>query len=260
MKVAVLGGKGFVGSAVVRYCAKHAIACDCVEPDNYREFSGCRYDLVINAAGESRKYQVNRDPLADFRYSLEPLLSSFQDFTFSGYVYISSVDVYPDHEDPARNREEAEIDLGMISHYGFHKFMGERMVLHYCPRFLIVRLGGVLGPGLRKNPVYDLLHNLPLRVDEASEYQYLATDFLAGAVLRLAESGKWNEVYNICGSGTVSLREIGDWLGRELCYAVESPLQERYEINNEKIVRLLAVPDSRETVREFILGWKAEKS
>ena len=50
------------------------------------------------------------------------------------------------------------------------------------------------------------------------------------------------------------------WLGRELCYAIENPARERYEINTEKIGRLLAIPDSRTTVREFILGWKAEKS
>jgi len=254
MKVAVLGGAGFVGSAFVRHCENRRIPCDCIDLDNYREFSGGCYDLVINAAGESRKYQVNRDPAGDLAYSLEPLLRSFGDFSFSGYVYISSVDVYPDHEDPELSREEVEIDLRRISHYGFHKYLGERMVIHYCPRFLIIRLGGVLGPGLRKNPVYDLIHNLPLRVDEASEYQYLTTDFLAGVVFNLAGTESWNEIFNVCGTGTVSLAEVRNWLGRDLSYAGEARSRERYEISNEKISRLFPVPDSRKTVREFIAG------
>lgn len=254
MKVAVLGGRGFVGSALVRHCEANGIPCDCVDLDNYRSFTGRGYEIVINAAGESRKYQVNRDPAGDLRYSIEPLLRSFADFSFAGYVYVSSVDVYPDHEDPSRNREEEEIDLSRISHYGFHKYLGERMVIHHCPRFLILRLGGVLGPGLRKNPVYDLLYNQPLRVDEASEYQYLDTDFFAGAVFRLLEGENWNQVYNACGMGTVSLAEIRNWLGRDLNYAVENPPRERYEISNEKLGVLFPIPDSRETARKYISG------
>ncbi len=252
MKAAVLGGKGFVGSAFVRYCETEGIACDCVDLDNYQVFAGGEYDVVFNAAGESRKYQVNRDPAGDLRRSLEPLLRSFGDFSYSGYVYVSSVDVYPDHESPSRNREEAEIEPSRISHYGFHKYLGERMVIHHCPRFLILRLGGVLGPGLRKNPVYDLLYNQPLRVDEASEYQYLTTDFFAAAVFRLLGGDNWNQVYNACGTGTVSLAEIRNWLGRELSYAVEDPPRERYEISNGKLARILPIPESRASARGFV--------
>ncbi len=259
MKAAVLGGGGFVGSAFVRHCERNGVSCDCVEVDNYRDLAGGEYDLLINAAGQSRKYQVNRDPLGDFRHSLEPLVKSFQDFTFAAYVYISSVDVYPDHEKPDGSREGAGIDLRRLSHYGFHKYLGERLVIHHCPRFLIVRLGGVLGPGLRKNPVYDLIHGQSLRVDESSEYQYLTTDFLAAAVFDLVAGGNWNEIFNICGTGTVSLAEIRGWLGRELSYAVEAPPRERYEISNEKLSRIMPIPESRTTAREFVLKFSEGK-
>ena len=254
MKAAVLGGEGFVGSAFVRNCARLGIDCDCVEPGNYDEFTGGEYDLLVNAAGESRKYQVNRDPAGDLRHSLEPLLKSFGDFAFRRYVYISSIDIYPDPSDPARNREDASVAVDQISHYGFHKFLAEKMVEHYCPSRLIVRLGGVLGPGLKKNPVFDLLHDRPLRVDIESRYQYLHTDTAAAAVFDLVSRGGDNEIYNLCGTGTVSLAEIASWLGKSPSYQAPDPPRETYEVNNEKVIRLFPLPESREIAREFVLA------
>ncbi len=260
MKVAVLGGKGFVGSALVRHCENQRIPCDCIDLDNYAEYSGNSYNLLVNAAGESRKYQVNRDPLGDLRYSLEPLLKSFSDFSFSGYVYISSIDVYPDCSHPDRNLEDTEIDISRLSHYGFHKFLGEKMVEHHCPSWLIVRLGGVLGPGLKKNPVYDLLHDQPLRVHIDSRYQYLSTDTAADAVLDLAGRGIEGGTFNLCGTGTVSLREIRKWLGKTPDYASPDPPREIYEVNNEKVSGLFPIPESRATAREFVLSWNRENA
>lgn len=253
MKAAVLGGEGFVGSAFVRHCRREGIECDSIEPKSYAEYTGRRYDLVINAAGESRKYQVNRDPAGDLRYSLEPLLKSFGDFSFRRYVYISSIDIYPDRSDPSRNREDAAIEVGRISHYGFHKFLGEKMVEHYCPSRLIVRLGGVLGPGLKKNPVFDLLHDRPLRVDIESRYQYLDTDTAAAAVFDLVSRGDDNEIYNLCGTGTVSLAEIASWLGKSPGYLAPDPPRETYEVNNQKVNRLFPLPESRAAARDFVL-------
>ena len=252
MKVGVLGGEGFVGSAFVRYCEREGIGCDVIEPDNYVEYSGREYDLLINAAGESRKYQVNRDPAGDLDYSLKPLLRSFNDFSCGRYVYISSIDLYSDHADPARNREDAALEIDRISHYGFHKFLGEKIVEHYLSSWLVIRLGGVLGPGLKKNPVFDILHDQPLRVHQESRYQYLDTDTAAAAVFELHSRGIEGEIFNLCGKGTVSLREISSWLEKSPRYLDSDPPREVYEVNNEKISRFYPIPESRITAQEFV--------
>jgi nucleoside-diphosphate-sugar epimerase len=254
VKVCVLGGDGFVGSAFIRFCAKQEIDCDCIDLDNYDVFKGSDYDILINTAGNSKKYLSNERPVEDFRFSLEALLRSFFDFSFRKYIYISSIDVYPDHEDPACNREDSVMDIGKISHYGFHKYMGEKMVEHYLSDWLIIRLGGVLGPGLKKNPVFDLINDIPLRVHEDSEYQYLSTDSLAELVFGLIEQGSWGEVFNICGEGTVTLREIRSWLKKSSGYHSDNVSRERYEVSNEKIKQLFDMPDSREVAREFVLA------
>ena len=252
MKVFILGGKGFIGSAFVRFCEKEEIDYDCIDLDNYEAFRGRDCEILINVAGNSKKYLSNERPVEDFRFSLEALLSSFFDFSFSKYIYLSSIDVYADHEDPACNREDSVIDIGKISHYGFHKYLGEKIVEHYLSDWLIIRLGGVLGSGLKKNPVFDLIHDVPLRVDEKSEYQYLLTDYLAELVFGLIERDKWGEIFNICGEGTVSIEEISSWLNKTPQDYNENVSRERYKVNNEKISRLFPMPDSREVARKFV--------
>jgi len=252
MKVLVLGAKGFVGSAFVRAASREGFECLGIDLDNYEAFRGRQADLLVNAAGNSKKYLARSEPREDFRISLCGLLDSFFDFGFRHYVYISSVDVYPDHEDPAASVEDTPIDVARISNYGFHKHLGEEMVRHYLPSWLIVRLGGVLGPGLKKNPVYDLRHGHPLRVDEESRYQYLGTDFLARAVYELARRERWNEVFNACGAGTVSLREIRLLMGAPLRYRLDCPPRERYEIDNTRLSGVVEIPPTRRTVEEFL--------
>lgn len=254
MKVFVLGGKGFIGSAFVRFCGEKEIDYDCIDLDNYSVFTGQSCDILINVAGNSKKYLSNERPIEDFRFSLEALLRSFFDFTFDKYIYLSSIDVYNDHEDPSCNREDSAIDIGEISNYGFHKYIGEQMVMHYLSNWLIIRLGGVLGPGLKKNPVFDLIHDTPLRVDKESEYQYLSTDYLAEVVFGLIEREKWREIFNICGEGTVALKEISSWQKKPPRFHDENVRRERYEVSNEKISQLFDMPDSLQVAKEFVLS------
>jgi len=254
VKIIVLGGKGFVGSGFVRRAAREGLECLCVDLDNYDSCRGASADLFVNAAGNSKKYLAARAPREDFRISLQGLMNSLEDFGFAHYVYISSSDIYADPSRPASSREDAPLEPDRISNYGFHKYLGELLVRRYLPSWLIVRLGGVLGPGLKKNPVYDLIHDVPLRVHERSRYQYLSPDFLARAVFELARRGRWGNVYNAAGSGTISLEEIRRRLGRTLNYQVSDPPVEHYEIDNGKLTGVLEIPATSQTVEDFLAG------
>jgi nucleoside-diphosphate-sugar epimerase len=129
-----------------------------------------------------------------------------------------------------------------------------QLVRHRAPLWLIVRLGGLLGPGLSKNPVFDLLHDVPLRVKEESEYQYISTDRMAEMTFHLIEKEMWGEIFNICGKGTVSLKEIRLWLKKPLRYLGDKVPQERYEVNIEKIGGLFEMPASRDVARDFVFS------
>jgi nucleoside-diphosphate-sugar epimerase len=159
---------------------------------------------------------------------------------------------------PAETKEEAPIDLKRTSNYGFHKLLAEHLVQHYAKNWLIVRLAGMVGPNLRKNPIFDILNNRPLFIHPDSAYQFLGTDAVAGTVWGLCQSGSAGEIFNLAGDGLISPREIAKIAGRELdLSALPSDSAPRVvNVSIEKIRSRFAIPETRKTVREFVHAYK----
>jgi len=213
--VVLLGCRGFVGSAFARHLSQQGISFLGVEAGNYGEGAGpCR--LLIDAAGNSRKYLAEEDPLADFELTVSLVMRTLLDYPAEHFVLISSVDVYPNLDSPESTREDTPIDPLASSAYGFHKLMAELCVRRHARRWSIFRLAGMVGPGLRKNPVFDILHQAPLRIHPDSRYQYMHTDDVASTVWQLIRDGAPGEIWNVCGEGLISPAEIAKLAGRRL--------------------------------------------
>ena len=163
------------------------------------------------------------------------VLRALLDFPCGRYVYLSSIDVYPRVDDRRCNRETASIHPERLSRYGLHKYLAEQLVRGYAPRWLICRLGGMVGEGLYKNSVFDILSDQPLRVHADSQYQYIHTADVARIILSLAGRQSDNGVFNLCGDGCISLAQVAALAGKtELRYAVESPPVERYDVRSRQ--------------------------
>jgi nucleoside-diphosphate-sugar epimerase len=253
-RVVVIGARGFVGSAFVHYLKQHPVELIEVTRQNYPDRAGSRADVVIQAACNSRKYLADDDPVAEFDLSVTHCLRALRDYPASLHVHISSADVYAELANPSANSEESFIDLTRLSHYGLHKLLAEQLVRHYADRWLIVRLAGMVGPGLRKNPVFDVLNRQPLRIHPDSQYQFVATDIVATSAWRLVESGEVNQVYNLCGRGLVSPRQIAGLAGREMDLSLlgADARPRIMDINIDKISRRFEMPSTLNTVRAFI--------
>jgi nucleoside-diphosphate-sugar epimerase len=254
MKVGVIGGNGFLGSAFSRNLKEKSIDYCVIEKDNYDDFVGGKFDLLINANGNSKKFLAAENPLLEFSSTVVSVQRSLLDFKYSMYVLCSTVDVYNNLRDPNFNHENVDIDRGGVSKYGLHKLLAEDLVRNYAKSWLIVRFGGFVGPGLKKNSIYDLVNNVPLRVNIDSAYQYLPTDFAADAVFQLALNKIEKEIFNLCGNGLVSLREVIETLfpAYQVKYYGDNPPVERYEINIGKIIKETAVPDTKNSVFDFV--------
>lgn len=250
MKIAVLGARGFVGSAVFEVL-RARWECVGVDLENYEEWRGRTWDVVVNANGNSKKYLAAQDPALEFDLSVRSVVRSIFDFVAERYVFISTVDVYTEFADARKTREDVEIDTQRQSPYGFHKWLAEQYVRKHGRRWLILRLGGMVGPGLRKGPIYDLLHDVPLRVHLDSRYQYIPTRTVGEVIAKLVEWGVEHEVYNVCGTGTVSLREVRDWLGKR-GNEDEGLERQHYEINNAKLKKIFPVPETTQSVKQFL--------
>jgi nucleoside-diphosphate-sugar epimerase len=249
--IAIIGGHGFVGSAFARYCSRHGLAHTVIGRDNYQSCIGSTWDLVINANGNSKKFLAKDRPLEEFDASVRSVRMSLQDFRARRYVYISTCDVYPDCSAPATTREDVVPDVTRQSPYGFHKYLAEQCVRHAADHWLIFRLGGCVAPGLRKNPIFDILHGQPLWLDPASALQYLATDEAARIVFTLLEKGLDRETFNLCGRGLISLSEVIEAVGRPAQVRPGSP-RVCYDVAIDKLLEQVPVPPSREAVLEFI--------
>lgn len=249
----ILGARGFLGSAITAEARARGYDTVEVEADDYPARAGARADWLINANGNSRKYLSDERPLEDFDLSVRSVAASLRDFRFDRYLHLSTVDVYADKGDPARNAETEPIRPAQLSRYGHHKWLAEELVRFNAASWMVVRMGGLVGPGLRKNAVYDLLRGVPLRVHPDSVFQFLHTRETARIILDLAEAGRWGEVFNLSGEGVISVRDAAAFIpGRAEPVGPAGAAPQRYEVNLQKIRALFPLSTTRETVARFV--------
>lgn len=257
----LIGGNGLVGSGFARVCAALGRPFQILDRQNYSDFMGASCEVLINANGNSRKPLAVQQPLTEFDASVRSVRASLADFRFGQYIHLSSCDVYPDCSAPQLTMEDSSLNIGAQSPYGFHKFLAEQCVQHAAAvqkkPWLIFRLGGFVGPGLKKNAIFDIVHGGPLWLDPASELQFLHTEDCARVVLSLAAAGVRDQIFNLCGRGTVSLQEAMSHSHRNVAVNPNSP-RVRYDVSIEKVrsalrsASLADVPETRETVFRYL--------
>ena len=247
----ILGGRGMLGSAFADYCEKSGRPYTVIARGDYAALRGRSCDIFVNANGNSRKPLASAQPLEDFEASVRSVRASLVDFRYRRYVHLSSCDVYPTCDSAETTREEQTLNPARQSPYGFHKYLAEQCVQHVAREWLILRFGGFVGPGLKKNAIYDILHGGPLYLDPASELQYLHTARAAEIAFRLLDGGVGNEVFNVCGKGVVRLSEVAALSPTPVIAKPGSPLV-RYEISLEKLSRHVAPPETRPEVLAFV--------
>ncbi len=250
----VLGGYGFVGSAICHEAEARGYRVVPIGRADYAQYAGSHCDLLVLAHGSSRKYLAWRDPSADFAASVGQVEAAMNDFRAKAHVLISSIDVYPDVSTPGACRESAQIDPSeVVSPYGRNKLLAEDCLRETAPEWMILRVGGLVGEGLKKNSVRDLLKGDPIWVHPDSGYQYLNSADLARILFDLREGGRTKEVYNVTGSGVITLREIAAWCPHAVLRPeYETLKREWYEVDLTRLQGVLSVPGTYATVRAFV--------
>lgn len=165
MTNALIGYSGFVGSTLRKQAQFDAL----YRSGNIAEVDGQSFDTVVCAAAPAQKWIANRDPEAD-RQTIEGLIGHLARLQCQTFILISTVDVF---KSPMVVDEDTPVDESGLHAYGLHRRMLEKFVEDHFARHLIVRLPGLVGPGLRKNAVYDLLHrNNVSAIDSRGVFQF----------------------------------------------------------------------------------------
>ncbi len=161
----LIGHTGFVGGNLLR---RHAFTHR-YHSANIEELRGREAGLMVCAGVRAVKWWANTHPEED-RAGIETLLDVLRDVRAGTFVLISTVDVYPN---PAGVTEADEPEEEPRNAYGRHRLMVEHFVREHFDKTCILRLPGLFGDGLKKNVIYDLLHDNGLdRVQPESAYQY----------------------------------------------------------------------------------------
>lgn len=164
-KKALIGGSGYVGSTL-RKQTEFALT---YRSTNVGDMKAQAVDMAVCAAAPAQKWIANREPLAD-RQNIEKLIGHLKTLTCNTFVLISTVDVF---KDPIGVDESTSVDETGLHPYGLNRRLIEQFVENHFAKHLIVRLPGLVGPGLRKNVIFDFLNNNNLgAIDSRGVFQF----------------------------------------------------------------------------------------
>jgi hypothetical protein len=162
---ALIGYSGFVGSSLLRQRN-----FDCLyRSTNIQTMIGREFDLVVCCGASAKKWLANKEPERDLR-EIRSLTDVLQTIHAKIFVLISTVDV---SRHPVAFDESSFIDESDLHPYGLHRRALEKFVETTFKAHLIVRLPGLVGPGLRKNVIFDFLnHNNLDLIDSRAVFQF----------------------------------------------------------------------------------------
>jgi nucleoside-diphosphate-sugar epimerase len=164
MKTALIGYTGFVGGNI----DSPENFDDKYNTSNINDIDGKEYDLVVSAATYAEMWRINQEPEKDLE-QINGLIAHLKKVKAKKFVLISTVGVY---KDPNGADEDTPIENGGLTPYGANRWHLEKFVRDNFDA-VIVRLPGVFGKGLKKNVIYDLMHNnMVEKIHHAGTYQY----------------------------------------------------------------------------------------
>jgi nucleoside-diphosphate-sugar epimerase len=165
MNNALIGYSGFVGGSLLRQTRFASL----YRSTNIAEIDNQSFATVVCAGAPAQKWIANREPEDDLR-KIKGLIAHLETIKCQTFILISTVDVF---KDAIGVDENTPVDESGLHAYGLHRRLVEKFVEKNFPNHLIIRLPGLVGPGLRKNVIFDFLHDNNLEmIDSRGVFQF----------------------------------------------------------------------------------------
>lgn len=162
---ALIGYSGFVGSTLLKQKSFNEL----YRSTNIADIRSKSFGTVVCAGAPAVKWLANQHPEQD-QQSIQDLISHLSTIKCEQFILISTVDVF---QKPNQATESTSIDTSGLHPYGLHRYELEEFVKANFSNHLIIRLPGLVGPGLKKNVIYDLLNNNNLEaIDSRGVFQF----------------------------------------------------------------------------------------
>jgi hypothetical protein len=162
---ALVGHTGFVGSNLLAQRGFDRL----YNSKNMRDIRGARLGLLVFAGAQAKKWWANQNPEAD-RAGIEDALGHLRHVSAKRVVLISTVDVLPSVDGLTEDFDAAS---AKTHPYGENRLHLEVALRQTFETVHVIRLPALFGQGLKKNVIYDLLHdNLLDKINPHSAFQY----------------------------------------------------------------------------------------
>lgn len=163
---AIVGHTGFVGSNLCRQTVFESF----FNSSNIQNIEGKTFGTLVFSGAPANKWMANKAPQQDWQ-NLQQIMALLKTVQAKQVVLISTVDVIPPSDTP----QDETVDCTSSSNhaYGIHRLALEQFMRAQFAQTLVVRLPGLFGPGLKKNVIYDLVHdNMLASINLDSSFQY----------------------------------------------------------------------------------------
>ena len=176
---ALIGFTGLVGGTLQRARGFDLL----INSKNTNDLRGGSFDLVVCAGVPAAKWIANAQPEND-RNVIAGIRDALDTTEIRELILISTIDVYCD---PSASCDEDDvIDASRNHSYGRHRLELERWLANRFPKTRVVRLPALFGEGLKKNVIFDLLHdNQTEKINPLSAYQWYPLRRLASDIERI---------------------------------------------------------------------------
>jgi len=257
----LIGGKGLVGSGFARYFKRKKINHKIITRKNKKSFYGKKCDIIIDCNGNGSKRKANLNPSFDFEASVKSVVEILNNIKFKKYVYISTIYTYKNLKNKKNTSENNQKNSDKISPYGFNKRIAELYIKKLSPKYLILRLPFIIGPGLRRNSVYDLTHFKKTFYTFNSQINWIHTDTIANSVMHLIQKNIYNQTFNLASKNSISISQVAKLceINRDDIILTNRTFEKTY-INCNKIQKYVSLSDSINEVSKYISEFKINKN
>ncbi|MBF0304265.1 MAG: NAD(P)-dependent oxidoreductase [Alphaproteobacteria bacterium] len=252
----VIGGRGLVGSAVVRRLTALGRAFRVIGREDAQSVMGTSCDVLFYCNGNAMKGKANANPWFDFEASVASAARYVMGIEAGLVAHVSSIDVYSDPTTRRGTDETAAIDRARLMPYGFNKLMAEDIVRRYARSHLVFRLAGLVGPGLAKNPVYDwVTPGKKVMISPDSVLNFMHTDIIAETMLALIDAGVRDDTFNVASRDSVRIGDLERITGASTDYTDDARSHtQTYHIAVDKVSARFPMPSSEECIRRHVAG------
>lgn len=208
-------------------------------------------DIIIHCAFNSSQ-RVTSDSLYEYIKDNVFLTKELIDIPHKRFIFISSIDVYPN--DNKKHREDEIIDTNSVQGiYALTKLISESLVKNRSSNYLILRCSSLLGKYSRKNSLIKIIKEESpiLTLSPNSSLNYI----LHADVLKFIQSAIKNNLqgtYNVASSENITIFQAAALINKKIQFG--SFTYNAGKVNTKKIIKISPVfkKTSKEVITEFL--------